>query len=73
MRLRTVLPSAASSSSDKAALLSIQGLLMADGKGASAIFCSQCDSGVFQKITLSHGCDMSHELAKGKPSISLKN
>jgi hypothetical protein len=37
-RSKTASLSAASSSSDKAAFLSIQGLLMAVGKGASAIF-----------------------------------
>lgn len=35
---KTATPSAASSSSDEADLLSIQGLLMADDKGVSAIF-----------------------------------
>jgi hypothetical protein len=45
---------AAFSSSDRASFIGIQGFSMADGKGASAIFCSRCDSAVFQKITLSH-------------------
>lgn len=42
---------------------------MADGKGATAIFCAQCDNKVFQKITLSLSCDTAPAFAKGKPSL----